>query len=81
MLWPRHQALAIGSKSLIIQLMNLNLLDEFQLCIYSVVAGSGLSLFDNIADRTIFKLTMSKTFGGGAIMLYYEPVKLRLYTI
>src|SRR6188508_3087783 len=38
----------VGSRSLIIQLMNLNLIDEFQLCIYPVVAGKGLSLFENI---------------------------------
>ena len=35
----------VGSRSLIIQLMNLNLIDEFQLCIHPVVAGSGLPLF------------------------------------
>src|SRR5690606_15949965 len=29
----------IGSRSLIIQLMNLNLIDEFQLCIFPVIAG------------------------------------------
>lgn len=63
----------IGSRSLIIQLIKLNLIDEFQLCIYPVVAGSGLPLFENMHDRTIFKLTGTKTFTGGAIILYYEP--------
>ena len=37
----------VGSRSLIIQLMKLNLIDEFQLCIYPVVAGNGLPLFEN----------------------------------
>jgi dihydrofolate reductase len=63
----------IGSRSLIIQLMNLNLIDEYQLCIHPVVAGSGLTLFENINDRTIFKLIKTKTFSGGAVLLYYEP--------
>ena len=63
----------VGSRSLIIQLMKLNLLDEFQLCVYPVVAGGGLPLFENITDRTIFKLAKTKTFGGGAVTLYYEP--------
>ena len=62
-----------GSRSVIIQLMRLNLIDEFQLCIYPVVAGKGLPLFENINDRTIFKLIKTKTFNGGAIILYYEP--------
>jgi dihydrofolate reductase len=63
----------VGSRSLIIQLMNLNLIDELQLCVHPVVAGSGLPLFENINKRTILKLTKTKTFGGGAVTLYYEP--------
>ena len=68
-----NKAVLVGSRSLIIQLMNLNLIDEFQLCIYPVVAGHGLPLFENINDRIIFKLSKTKTFKGGAIILYYEP--------
>ena len=67
------KAIFVGSRSLIIQLMNLKLIDEFQLCIYPVVAGKGLPLFENINDRTIFKLVNTKTFNGGAVILYYEP--------
>ena len=63
----------VGSRSLIIQLMKLNLIDEYQLCVHSVVAGSGLSLFENINDRTILKLIKTKTFRGSAVTLYYEP--------
>jgi dihydrofolate reductase len=63
----------IGSRSLIIQLMKLNLIDEYQLCIHPVVAGAGLPLFENIKDRTVLKLIKTKTFGGGAVTLYYEP--------
>jgi dihydrofolate reductase len=65
----------VGSRSLIIQLLKLNLIDEFQLCIYPVVEGSGLRLFENINDRTILKLIKTKTFSGGAVILYYEPTK------
>ena len=63
----------VGSRSLIIQLMKFNLLDEYQLCVHPVVAGSGLPLFENINDRTILKLIKTKTFSGGAVTLYYEP--------
>ena len=65
----------VGSRSLIIQLLKLNLIDEFQLCIQPVLAGKGLQLFENIEDRTLLKLTNTKTFSGGAVLLYYEPVK------
>jgi dihydrofolate reductase len=63
----------VGSRSLIIQLLKLNLIDEFQLCVHPVIAGSGLSLLENINDRTVFRLIKTKTFSSGAVTLYYEP--------
>ena len=63
----------VGSRSLIIQLMKLNLIDEYQLCVHPVIVGSGLPLFENIDDRTILKLIKTKIFSSGAITLYYEP--------
>ena len=62
----------IGSRSLIIQLINLNLIDELQICIQPVVAGIGLQLFENINERTILKLEKTKIFESGAIILYYN---------
>jgi len=63
----------VGSRSLIIQLIKLGLIDEFQLCIQPVVAGNGLPLFENINDRIIFKLVKNKTFNSGAVIMYYQP--------
>ena len=65
----------IGSRSLIVQLMNLNLIDELQLCIHPVIAGPGISLFEDIENRTVFQLKRTKTFNNGAIILYYSPTK------
>jgi dihydrofolate reductase len=65
----------IGSRSLIIQLIKLGLIDELQLCVHPVVAGSSLPLFENLKDRTIFKLIRTKNFTGGAVILYYKPVQ------
>jgi dihydrofolate reductase len=65
----------VGSRSLIMQLINLNLIDEFQICIYPMVEGKGLKLFDQIKNRTIFKLLKTKQFDSGAIILYYELKK------
>ncbi|KJJ39059.1 dihydrofolate reductase family protein [Aequorivita vladivostokensis] len=63
----------VGSRSLIIQLLHLQLIDEFQLCIHPLVEGKGLRLFENINNRIIFKLVKNKTFKNGAIILYYQP--------
>jgi dihydrofolate reductase len=65
----------VGSPSLIIASMNLNLIDEFQLCVHPVIAGKGLPLFKNINDRIDLTLLRTKTFGCGAVILYYKPTK------
>ena len=71
----REKDIFIGSRSLIIQLMNHNLLDELQLCIHPVITGSGLPLFEDIKDRNVLKLMKTKTFGRGAMVLYYEKIR------
>lgn len=65
----------IGSRSLIIQLMNLNLIDELQLCIQPVIAGNGLQLFDQIKGRTVLKLIKTKSLMSGSTVFYYEPTR------
>ena len=65
----------VGSPGLIVALTNLHLIDEFQLCVHPVIAGSGLPLFKNIQDKTLLKLLKTKSFSSGAITLYYEPAK------
>ncbi len=61
----------IGSRSLIVELTNLDLIDEYQLCVHPVIVGKGLPLFEHLDDRTIFKLVKTKVFASGAILLYY----------
>jgi dihydrofolate reductase len=65
----------VGSPSLIVSLTNLDLIDEYQLCIHPVVAAGGLPLFKNVNSRLALKLLKTKTFGSGAELLYYEPSK------
>lgn len=64
----------VGSRSLIIQLLNSNLIDEFQICIHPVIEGKGLLLFDKIKDRIMLKLIKTKSLNSGAIVFYYEPI-------
>ena len=70
----------VGSRSLIITLMNLDLIDEFQLSIHPVIEGKGLPLFENISDSIMLKLIKTKTFGSGVTTFYYEPQKRHLNT-
>ncbi len=66
-----------GSRSLILTLMQLDLIDEFQLCVHPIILGKGLQLFENINNRINLKLIKTKVFGSGAIVLYYKTVKTR----
>jgi dihydrofolate reductase len=65
----------VGSPSLIVALTQLDVIDEYQLCVHPVILGSGLPLFKNIRDKINLKLLKTKTFGCGAVALYYEPAK------
>ncbi len=65
----------VGSRNLIIQLLKLDLIDEFQLCIYSIVTSGGLPLFSEIEQNITFKLLNTKTFESGSIIMYYHPLR------
>ena len=65
------KSIVVGSPSLIVQLANLGLVDEYQLAIHPTILGSGLALFKNITDRIDLKLVGTKTFGCGAVLHYY----------
>jgi dihydrofolate reductase len=65
----------VGSPGLIAACAQLRLVDEYQIAIQPTVIGNGLTLFKNITDRIDLKLLKTKTFGCGAIILYYELAK------
>ena len=70
----------VGSPSLIVATMNLGLVDEFQINVQPAIVAKGLSLLKNINDRINLKLLKTKTFGCGAVTLYYEPTKNQALT-
>jgi dihydrofolate reductase len=66
----------VGSRSLIISLLKLNLIDELQLCVHPTILGNGLTpLLVNISDSIDLKLVKTKTLHSGAVILYYEITK------
>ena len=62
----------VGSPSLIVALTKLGLIDEYQLVVHPVILGSGLPLFKDISDSIDLKLTQSRTYASGAVLLQYE---------
>jgi dihydrofolate reductase len=67
--------ISVGSRSLIIQLLNDNLIDEFQICVHPIIEGKGLRLFDQINERIMLKLIKTKILNSGTTVFYYEPTR------
>jgi len=67
--------LVIGSSTIVQQLTNLGLIDEYHLLLHPVVLGSGKPLFKDIGQKHDLKLLEAKAFKNGVVMLRYAPKK------
>ncbi len=63
----------LGSGSIVSQLAQEGLIDEFQVVVYPVVLGRGKLLFDGVGKRLALKLTRTRAFANGNVLLCYEP--------
>lgn len=63
----------IGSPSLITEALRNGLVDEFQLCVHPVIAGSGRPLFTKNDEKITLKLLKTKSLKSGAVVFYYQP--------
>jgi dihydrofolate reductase len=66
----------MGSGSIVSQLTPEGLIDEYQLVLYPVVLGRGRTLFDGVREKFALKLTKTRTFRNGNVLLCYEPLKV-----
>ncbi|HEU5262831.1 MAG TPA: dihydrofolate reductase family protein [Gemmatimonadales bacterium] len=64
----------LGSGSIVSQLTQVGLIDEYQLVVNPIVLGKGKSMFDGFTGRLLLKLTQTRTFGNGNVLLCYEPM-------
>ncbi|MDE3250075.1 MAG: dihydrofolate reductase family protein [Bacteroidota bacterium] len=65
----------VGSPGMINVLTNLQLIDEWQICIHPVLAGPGRLLFEQLNTRLPLQLVHTKTFPAGHIILYYHSTQ------
>lgn len=65
----------LGSGSVVSQLAQERLIDEYQILLNPVVIGTGKTMFEGVKDRFSLKLTKTRVFGNGNILLNYEPVR------
>src|SRR5438105_15641035 len=64
--------LIYGSASIVQQLTNLGLIEEYQLLVHPVVLGGGKSLLENVADKHRLKLVSARPFNSGVVLLTYQ---------
>lgn len=65
----------LGSGSILTQFAEEGLIDEYQFMVDPVALGDGTPIFRNIKHNIDLKLTTTRTFKSGVVLLCYEPVK------
>jgi dihydrofolate reductase len=63
----------MGSGTIVSQLTQARLIDEYQLTVHPLVLGSGRTLFEGIKQQLPLKRVNSRTFGNGNVLLTYVP--------
>ncbi len=71
---PGKNMVIFGSGSLVSQLTQHGLIDEYQILVDPVVLGRGRTMFDGVREKLSLKLIRTRTFGNGNVLLCYEPV-------
>jgi dihydrofolate reductase len=70
---PGDDMVILGSGSIVAQLAQEKLIDEFQIVVQPVVLGSGKTLFAGVKDTVDLSLGKTRTFPSGKIFLRYTP--------
>jgi dihydrofolate reductase len=71
---PGNDLVILGSGSIVAQLAQEGLIDEFQIALTPIVLGKGRTMFDGVRKRLNLKLTSSRAFANGNVFLRYEPI-------
>jgi dihydrofolate reductase len=69
---PGKDMAILGSGSIVSQLAQEALIDEYQIGVNPVVLGNGRTMFDGIKEKLTLKLTKKRTFVNGNVLLCYE---------
>ena len=63
----------MGSGTIVSQLTQGGLIDEYQIVVHPLILGSGRTMFEGIKDKVALKRTRSRTFDNGNVFVCYEP--------
>ncbi len=72
---PGEGMVILGSGSIVAQLAPEGLIDEYQIVVNPVVLGAGKTMFEGVKEKLNLKLTRTRAFGNGNVLLCYEPMR------
>ena len=70
---PGKDIVILGSAELASFLLQAGLIDEYRVILNPILVGSGNPLFKGIKEKIKLRLTETKQFGSGVMVLYYQP--------
>jgi dihydrofolate reductase len=69
---PGPGLLLMGSGTIVSQLTEAGLVDEYQLVVHPLVIGKGRSMFESVTKTVPLRRTAERTFKNGRVVLWYE---------
>ena len=69
---PGPDMMILGSGSIVSQLAQEGLIDDYQIVVFPVVIGRGRTMFEGVKENLSLKLTSTRTFGNGNVLLSYS---------
>ena len=71
---PGEGMAILGSGTIVSQLTQERLIDEYQIVVNPIVLGGGRTLFEGVKEKLLLKLTKTRAFNNGNVLLCYEPM-------
>src|SRR6185503_1432457 len=62
----------MGSGTIVSQLTQEGLIDEYQFAVHPIILGRGRTMFEGVRDKVALRRTRSRTFDNGTVFVCYE---------
>ena len=72
---PGTDMVIMGSGTIVSQLAQEGLIDEYEIALNPIVLGKGRTMFEGVKEKQNLKLTKTRAFANGNVFLCYEPMK------
>lgn len=70
---PGPDMVILGSGSIVSQLTQAGLIDEYQIVVIPIILGKGRTLFETVDRKAKMTLSKTRSFKNGNVVLWYTP--------